>query len=174
MVVRGLKVQAQIPSVNSPRDSRVQDSGTRSHDGLTGAWVEVLGGSEHPAQPPGVVVHPNRPDLRQPNRPRMILPDADPVAAAWILLVAETEAVVIASFALGFREANLAATPLRVSSKPSTKIYRRLLKHLGRDLFPPGKPGHLFGRCPVWINHEHAAGALAGLPAVEGADQVKA
>ena len=93
----------------------------------------------------------------------MILPDADPVAAAWILLVAETKAVVIASFALVFREADLAVTPLGVSSKPSTKIYRGLLKHLGRDLFPPGEPGHLFGRCPVWSNHEHAAGALAGL-----------
>jgi hypothetical protein len=104
----------------------------------------------------------------------MIFADADSVAAAWVLLVAETKAVVIASFTLAFREANLAVTALGVSSKPSTKIYRRLLKHLGRDLFPPGKPGHLFGRCPVWINHEHAAGALAGLPAVEGADQVKA
>jgi hypothetical protein len=37
MVVRGLKVQAHIPSVNSPRDSRGHNSGARSHDGLTGA-----------------------------------------------------------------------------------------------------------------------------------------
>jgi hypothetical protein len=79
----------------------------------------------------------------------MIFADADSVAAAWILLVAETKAVVIASFTVAFREANLAVTTLGVSSKPSTKIYRRLFKHLGRDLFPPGKPGHLFGRCPV-------------------------
>ena len=120
MVVRGLKVQAHIPSVNSPRDSRGQNSGARSHDGLTGAWVEVLDGTEHTAQPPGVVAYPNRPDLRQPNRPRMIVADADPVAAAWILLVAETKAVVIASFTLAFREANLAVPrwAYRASPRP--------------------------------------------------------
>jgi hypothetical protein len=51
----------------------------------------------------------------------MIFADADSVAAAWILLVAETKAVVIASFTLAFREANLAVTTLGVSSKPSTR-----------------------------------------------------
>ncbi len=53
-----------------------------------------------------------------------------------MLLVAETKAVLIASFTLAFREAKPAVTTLGVSSKPSTKIYRRLLEYLGRDLFP--------------------------------------
>jgi hypothetical protein len=49
-------------------------------------------------------MHPNRPDLRQRNRPGMNLADADPGTAIWSPLVADTEAVLAASFALAFRK----------------------------------------------------------------------
>jgi hypothetical protein len=79
-----------------------------------------------------------------------------------------------ASFALTFWEADLAVTTLSVSRKASTKIYGSLLEQLSRDLLSPGEPGYLLGCGPVGRNHEHAAGALTGLPAVERIDQVKA
>jgi hypothetical protein len=50
---------------------------------------------------------------------------------------------------------------------------RRPPRTLGADFCSPGKPSDQLGRGPVWSNHEHPAGALAGLPAVEGVDQVK-
>jgi hypothetical protein len=87
MVARGLDVQAQIPPVSSPLNSCGKDAGTRSDDSLTGARVELLDRTNHPPQPPGVVMHPNRPDLRQRNRPGMKLADADPGTAIWSLLL---------------------------------------------------------------------------------------
>jgi hypothetical protein len=88
---RSFDVQAHIPSVNASGDRRGQDSGARCCYGLTRTWVEVLDGSEHPPQPPGVVVHPDGSDLQEGNRPGMSLSDADSVAAARILLVSETK-----------------------------------------------------------------------------------
>jgi hypothetical protein len=75
-----------LPSVNAPDDRRGQDSGARCCYSLTRMWVEVLDGSEHPPQPPGVVVHPDGSDLREDNRPGMSLSDADSVTAAWTFL----------------------------------------------------------------------------------------
>jgi hypothetical protein len=121
----------------------------RSYDGLTGAWVEPLNGTEHPPQPPGVVMHPNGPDPRQRNRPGMSFPDADCIAAAWILLVPKTKALAVPSFALGSREADLTTT-LRVSSEPSAKIDGGFLEHLSGDLLPPREPGDVLGGRPVW------------------------
>jgi hypothetical protein len=174
MIVGSLEVQAHIPSVSSPPDRRGQDSGARSYDGLTGVWVDVLGGTEHPAQPPGVVIYPDGPDPREPNRSRMTFSDTYSVATARIPLVAETKAVMTASFALTSRKADLAVATLSVSRKPSTKIYGSFLEHLSRDLVSPGEPGYLLDGGPVGRNHEHAAGVLTGLPAVERVDQVKA
>jgi hypothetical protein len=88
---RSFDVQAHLPSGNPPGDRRGQDSGARSHHGLADARVEVLDGSEHPPQPPGVVVHPDGSDLQEGNRPGMSLSDADSVTAARILLVSETK-----------------------------------------------------------------------------------
>jgi phage baseplate assembly protein gpV len=136
--------------------------------------IEVHDGTKHPPQPPGVVVHPNGSELRQRNRAGMNLPDADCVTAGWILLVAKTEAVLVASFALSSRKADVTVTALGVSSEPSTKVDGSLLEHLGGDLRSPGEPGNQFGRGSVWSNHEYAASTLAGLPAVERVDQVKA
>jgi hypothetical protein len=104
----------------------------------------------------------------------MNLSDADCVTAGWILLVAKTEAVLITSFALSSREADGTVTALGVSREPSTKIDGSLLEHLGGDLRSPGESGNQFGRGSVWSDHEHAAGALAALPAVERVDQVEA
>jgi hypothetical protein len=64
---RSFDVQAHIPSVNASGDRRGQDSGARCCYGLTRTWVEVLDGSEHPPQPPGVVVHPDGSDPREGN-----------------------------------------------------------------------------------------------------------
>ena len=128
--------------------------------------------TKHPPQPSGVVMHPNGPELRQGNRPGMNLPDADSIVAGWILLVTETKAVV-APLALASGEADPTVTAFGVSSQPSTQVDDGLLEHLGADLRSPGKPSDQLGRGPVWSNHEHPAGALAGLPAVEGVDQVK-
>jgi hypothetical protein len=104
----------------------------------------------------------------------MTFSDTYSVATAWIPLVAETKAVVTASFALPSREADLAVTTLSVSRKPSTKIYGSLLEQLSSDLLSPGESGYLLGCGPVGRNHEHAAGALTGLPVIERVDQVKA
>lgn len=158
MVARGLDVQAQIPPVSSPLNSCGKDAGTRSDDSLTGARVELLDRTNHPPQPPGVVMHPNRPDLRQRNRPGMNLADADPGTAIWSPLVADTEAVLAASFALAFRKTDPAVAPLGVSSEASAQVDRSLLKDLGGNLLSPGEPGHLLGRRPVWSNREDAAG----------------
>ena len=89
-----------LPSVNAPDDRRGQDSGARCCYSLTRMWVEVLDGSEHPPQPPGVVMHPDGSDLREDNRPGMSLSDADSVTAAWILLVSETKALAVPSLRL--------------------------------------------------------------------------
>jgi hypothetical protein len=169
---RSFDVQAHIPSVNASGDRRGQDSGARCCYGLTRTWVEVLDGSEHPPQPPGVVVHPDGSDLREDNRPGMSLSDADSVAAARILLVSETKALAVPSFAPVSREADLALC-LGVSSERSAKINGGLLEHLGGDLRSPAEAGHLSGSCPIWCNHEHAASTLTCLPAIERIDQVK-
>jgi hypothetical protein len=128
--------------------------------------------TKHSPQPSGVVMHPNGPELRQGHRPGMNLPDADSIAAGWILLVAETKAVV-APLALASGEADPTVTALGVSSEPSTQVDGGLLEHLGADFCSPGTPSDQLGRGRLWSNHEHPAGALAGLPAVEGVDQVK-
>src|SRR5215213_2425354 len=106
MVVRSFDVQAHIPSVNASRDRRGQDSGPRCRYGLTDARVELLDGTEHPPQPPGVVVHPDDSKLREGNRPGMCLSDANSVTAARVLLVSETKALAVPSLAPVPREAD--------------------------------------------------------------------
>jgi hypothetical protein len=130
---RSFDVQAHMPSVNAPDDRRGQDSGARCCYGLTRTWVEVLDGSEHPPQPPGVVVHPDGSDLREGNRPGMSLSDADSVTAAWILLVSETKALAVPSFAPVSREADL-ALHLGVSSEREPE---RRVPHEAPASIPP-------------------------------------
>lgn len=104
----------------------------------------------------------------------MTLSDADSGTTAWSPLVADTETVLPASFALELRETDPAVASLGVSSETSAQVYRSLLEDLGGNLSTPGEPGHLLGRRPVWSNRKSATCALTGLPAVEGVDQVKA
>ena len=173
MEVRSLDVQVYIPSVSSPRDRRGQDSRGRSDNGPAGAYVEVLDGTEHPTQPPGVLMHPNRSDLRQRHRSGMTLAYTDAATAARIL-VTETEAVAAMALALSSREADAAAAALGVSSKPSTKVDGGFFEHLGGDLRSPGEPGHLFRGSSIRSNDEDATGALASLPPIERLDQIEA
>jgi hypothetical protein len=79
--------------------------------------VESLDRTKQPPQPPGVLMHPNGPDLRQRNRPGMNFSDADSGTTAWGLLVADTEAVLPSSFALALRETDPAIASLGVSSE---------------------------------------------------------
>ena len=60
----------------------------------------------------------------------MTFSDTYSAATAWIPLVAETKAVMTASFALTSRKADLAVATLSESRKPSTKIYSSFLEHL--------------------------------------------
>jgi hypothetical protein len=173
VVVRGLNVQAHKPSVTSPHDAGGQDSGARRHHHVAGARMAAFDGTQKPPQPPGIVVHADDPNLRQGNCPETTLPHTDPVTATSILLVAETKAVAIASLALASREAHPLAPALRVSIERPAKINGCLLKHLGGNLLTPRQPGHLFGCSPTWSDNEHASCALAGLPCVEGVDQVE-
>jgi hypothetical protein len=104
----------------------------------------------------------------------MNFPDADSGTTAWGLLVADTETVLPASFALALRETDAVVAWLGVTSETSAQIYRGLLEDLRGDLLTPGEPGHLLSGRPVWRNREDTASALTGLPAVEGVDQVEA
>jgi hypothetical protein len=88
------------------------------------------------------------PILSQRHRPGMSFPDADCMAAAWILLVPNTKALAVPSFALGSREADLTTT-LGVSTESSAKIDGGFLEHLSRDLLPPREPGDVLGGRPI-------------------------
>jgi hypothetical protein len=57
--------------------------------------------------------------------------------------------------------------------QPATQIDRGLLEDLGADRPPPGQPD-LHGERAVGVGHEQPPGRVAGLPGVEGIDQVKA
>jgi hypothetical protein len=103
----------------------------------------------------------------------MSFPDADCIAAAWILLVPKTKALAVPSFTLGSWEADL-TTALRISSEPSAQIDGGFLEYLSGDLLPPREPGDVLCGRPVWSDSEDPAGAFAGLPVVEGVDQVEA
>jgi hypothetical protein len=154
VVVRGFDIQAHIPSVASPADGGEQDSGARRDDYLTRARIEAFGRTEQSSQPPGVVVHADRPDLRHGDRPRMTFPDADQVTAISVLLVAQTEAVATASLAPVSGKTHPPVPALGVCRERPPEVDGGFLEHLRGDLMPPGKPGHLLGGCAIRRDYE--------------------
>jgi hypothetical protein len=108
----------------------------------------------------------------------MALPDSDQQSAALASLVAEAEAVPTAPLSFPPREPNppaprMPALGLGVGGQGPTKIDRGLLEHLGRDLMPPLKAGHLPGDAAVWSGDKDTSGGLTTLPDVERVDQVE-
>jgi hypothetical protein len=88
----------------------------------------------------------------------MNLADADPGTAIWSPLVADTEAVLAASFALAFRKPTPRSPRSAYRARPRLRSTAASSKTLGGNLLSPGEPGHLLGRRPVWSNREDAAG----------------
>src|SRR5687767_6545151 len=108
----------------------------------------------------------------------MAFPDPDAGGCAVAALVAESEAIAAAPFALGSWEAHLpalaaAGLALKVGSNRPTQVDCGLLEHLRGNLISPGKARHQLGDGLVRGDDEDAPGLLRLLPGVERIDEVE-
>jgi len=134
---------------------------------------------QHAAQPAGVLVHRDRADAGQEDRPGAVpVADADRWFAAFGVFVAQPKRWHRPGFLLEARKTDPATLPfarprIRPGFQPLTQIDRGFFEHLLTHLRPPRQPGHPDRGDAAGVDGDDPAGGLGCLPRVERVDQIE-